>query len=63
VLERHRCRTLQEAAGILPWTSDYFMGQTRPGEGLGRYSRPSEAQLIEAAKAVPLPSVDPLTTA
>jgi hypothetical protein len=51
-----------EAAGVPPWTQDWFVGQRRPGEGLGRYSKPSDAQLIETARAVPLPSVDPLTT-
>jgi hypothetical protein len=37
------------------------MGHARPGEGLGRYSKPSDAQLTEAARAVPLPTLDDLT--
>ena len=52
---RHRARTLMEAAEVAPWTADYLIGHARPGEGLGRYSRPSEEQLIKAVKAVPLP--------
>jgi hypothetical protein len=51
-----------EAAGVAPWTADFMLGHARPGEGLGRYSKPSDAQLIKAARAVPLPAVDDLTT-
>jgi hypothetical protein len=53
---RHRARTLMEGAGIPPWTSDWIMGHQRGGEGLSRYSKPSDQQLIEAVKAVPLPT-------
>ncbi len=53
---RHRARTLLEHAGISPWVADWYMGHTRQGEGLGRYSQgPSQEQLIEAARAIPLP--------
>jgi integrase len=52
---RHRARTLLEAAEVPPWTADAFMGHKRPGEGLGRYSKPSDAQLVLAAQAIPLP--------
>jgi integrase len=52
---RHRARTALEAASIAPWTADAFLGHARPGEGLSRYSKASEAQLVEAARAVPLP--------
>ncbi len=53
---RHRARTLLDHAGITPWAADGFIGHARPGEGLGRYSRgPSKEQLIEAARAIPLP--------
>jgi integrase len=52
---RHRARHLLEAAEVPPSTADWFMGHARPGEGLGRYSKPSEAQLIQAAQAVKLP--------
>jgi|GEM_PF-6615392 len=55
---RHRARTLAERAGIQPWVADAFFGHKRPGEGLGRYSQgPSEAQLLDVATAIPLPSV------
>jgi integrase len=53
---RHRARTALEAASIAPWTADAFLGHARPGEGLSRYSKASEAQLVEAARAVPLPT-------
>jgi hypothetical protein len=53
---RHRARTLLEHADIWPATADAFLGHRRPGEGLGRYSEgPSDAQLVEAAKAIRLP--------
>ncbi len=53
---RHRARTLLERADISPWVADWFVGHARQGEGLSRYSQgPSQAQLIEAAKAIPLP--------
>jgi hypothetical protein len=61
---RHRARTLMERADVPPWVADFVIGHARPGQGLGRYSQgPSDAQLIAAVKAVPLPSVDNLTTA
>jgi len=54
---RHRARTLLERAGILPSVADWFVGHARQGEGLSRYSQgPSQEQLIEAAKAIPLPN-------
>jgi integrase len=53
---RHRCRTKLEEAEIPLPTADWFMGHARPGEGLGRYSKPSDEQLLRAARAVPLPS-------
>jgi integrase len=52
---RHRCRTVQEAAGITPWVSDYYFGWAREGIGLSVYSRPSDEQLIQAAQVVKLP--------
>jgi integrase len=52
---RHRARTMAEQGGCPPWTCDFFFGHARPGEGLGRYSAPSEAQLVEVAKTIPLP--------
>jgi integrase len=52
---RHRGRTLMEHAGILPGVADWFMGQKRPGVGMDRYSKPSDAQLIDAERAIPLP--------
>ncbi len=52
---RHRARTLVEAADVNPWTADFFFGHARSGEGLERYSRPSDDQLIETAKAIPIP--------
>jgi integrase len=54
---RHRARTYVEAASINPVTADYFFGHERPGEGLKRYSTPSDAQLMEVARAIPLPGV------
>ena len=54
---RHRARTLLERADISPSVADWFVGHARPGEGLSRYSQgPSKEQLIEAARAIPLPS-------
>jgi integrase len=53
---RHRARSLMEHGGIVPWVCDWFIGHARPGEGLSRYSKPSDDQLVEAAKAVSLPS-------
>jgi integrase len=53
---RHRARTMLEAAGVSPWASDAYMGHRRQGEGLSRYSKPSEEQLIQAARAIPLPA-------
>jgi hypothetical protein len=52
---RHRARTAMEARHVPPSTADWFMGHARPGEGLSRYSKPSDEQLIEAARAIPLP--------
>jgi integrase len=53
---RHRARTLMEHADVSPWVADALLGHARPGEGLGRYSAgPSDAQLIEAVKAIKLP--------
>lgn len=47
-----------EHADVSPWVADAVLGHTRPGEGLGRYSAgPSEAQLVEAIRAVRLPFV------
>lgn len=54
---RHRARTKLEAASISPWTADFFLGHMRYGEGLSWYSKPSDEQLVAAAKAVPLPAV------
>jgi hypothetical protein len=53
---RHRARTLLEQAAIAPSTCDFLLGRARPGEGLSRYSKPSDQQLIEAVRAVPLPA-------
>jgi integrase len=53
---RHRARTKLEAASISPWTADFFLGHMRYGEGLSRYSKPSDEQLVKAARAVPLPA-------
>jgi integrase len=53
---RHRARTLMEQADVSPWVADFVIGHARPGQGLGRYSQgPSDAQLIAAVRAVPLP--------
>jgi integrase len=52
---RHRARTLLEQASIAPSTCDFLLGHARPGEGLSSYSKPSDQQLIEAVRAVPLP--------
>jgi integrase len=57
---RHRARTLMEQADVAPWVADFVIGHARPGQGLGRYSQgPSDAQLIAAVKAVPLPVAGP----
>jgi integrase len=54
---RHRARTLMEHADVQPWVADALLGHARPGEGLGRYSAgPSDAQLVEAVKAIALPA-------
>lgn len=54
---RHRARTLLERGGISPWVSDWFMGHSRPGEGLDRYSQgPSDEQLLEAAETISFPA-------
>jgi integrase len=53
---RHRARTLLEQAAIAPSTCDFLLGHARPGEGLSRYSKPSDQQLFEAVRAVPLPA-------
>jgi integrase len=54
---RHRARTLMERAEVAPWVADWVLGHERPGEGLGRYSEgPSDTQLVEAMRAVTLPS-------
>jgi hypothetical protein len=36
--------------------ADWFIGHQRGGEGVRRYSKPPEAQLIEAARAIVLSS-------
>jgi integrase len=54
---RHRARTLMEQADVSPSVADFVIGHARPGQGLGRYSQgPSDAQLVAAVKAVPLPT-------
>ena len=54
---RHRARTLMEQADVSPSVADFVIGHARPGQGLGRYSQgPSDAQLIAAVRAVPLPT-------
>lgn len=55
---RHRARTLLERGGISPWVSDWFMGHSRPGEGLDRYSQgPGDEQLVEAAEKIAFPKL------
>ena len=53
---RHRARTCLEQAAIAPSVADWIMGHARPGIGLSTYSKPSDQQLIEAARAIPLPA-------
>jgi integrase len=54
---RHRAATLLEQGDIPPHLISWFLGHERLGESLGRYSKgPSDAQLIEAAKAITIPN-------